>query len=205
LALELSWKSLDYVAGWFMKAADYATVTNADAAFVSHQLHLPRRAGSCVVAARFQTDSQDSFAHTSFKWANLASHNAGVTVAIVGLESDASNARQLYFGSRRWQRGCQGSQTSAYLVSGPDLIVEKVSRTSSDRAPMLFGNKPTDGGNFFFITIAAALWQLIQRLEQYLRPYYGSAEFIRGILRYCLWIRRRSCARVSGYRDRKPH
>jgi hypothetical protein len=29
------WKSLDYVAGWFLKAADYGTRTNAAAAFVS--------------------------------------------------------------------------------------------------------------------------------------------------------------------------
>ena len=30
-----NWKSLDYVAGWFMKAADYGTQTNASTAFVS--------------------------------------------------------------------------------------------------------------------------------------------------------------------------
>ncbi len=30
-----AWKSLDYVSGWFMKAADYGTCTNAVAAFVS--------------------------------------------------------------------------------------------------------------------------------------------------------------------------
>ena len=30
-----TWKSLDYVAGWFMKAADYGTQTDAAAAFVS--------------------------------------------------------------------------------------------------------------------------------------------------------------------------
>ena len=30
-----NWKSLDYVAGWFMKAADYGTHTNAASAFVS--------------------------------------------------------------------------------------------------------------------------------------------------------------------------
>src|SRR5690606_24561414 len=29
-----SWKSLDYVADWLMKAADYGTTTNAAAAFV---------------------------------------------------------------------------------------------------------------------------------------------------------------------------
>jgi hypothetical protein len=30
-----SWKSLDYVAGWFMKAADYGTRTDTTTAFVS--------------------------------------------------------------------------------------------------------------------------------------------------------------------------
>jgi hypothetical protein len=33
----------------------------------------------------FNTGNKIVFAHTSFKWANLASHNAGVTVVIVGL------------------------------------------------------------------------------------------------------------------------
>ena len=30
-----SWKSLDYVAGWFLKAADYGMQTNVVAAFVA--------------------------------------------------------------------------------------------------------------------------------------------------------------------------
>ncbi|MGV8617689.1 DNA methyltransferase, partial [Pseudomonas aeruginosa] len=30
-----NWKSLDYVAGWFMKAADYGVHTQSTAAFVS--------------------------------------------------------------------------------------------------------------------------------------------------------------------------
>ena len=35
----------------------------------------------------FNTGHQIVFAHTSFKWTNLASNNAGVTVAIVGISS----------------------------------------------------------------------------------------------------------------------
>ena len=34
------------------------------------------------------------FAHTSFKWANLASHNAGVSVVVVGIASEKSQVRQ---------------------------------------------------------------------------------------------------------------
>ena len=34
-----------------------------------------------------------TFAHRSFKWTNLASHNAGVTVAVVGISNHAATTR----------------------------------------------------------------------------------------------------------------
>jgi len=40
---------------------------------------------SYPVACIFDTGHQIIFAHTSFKWTNLASNNAGVIVAIVGI------------------------------------------------------------------------------------------------------------------------
>src|SRR3546814_19292968 len=44
-----SWKSLDYVAGWFIKAADYATHTPTVSAFVSTNRSEERRVGKeCV-------------------------------------------------------------------------------------------------------------------------------------------------------------
>ena len=87
-----SWKSLDYVAGWFMKAADYGTHTNAAAAFVSTNSICQGQQVSFLWPIIFQTGHEISFAHTSFKWANLASHNAGVTVAIIGISNDAEKA-----------------------------------------------------------------------------------------------------------------
>lgn len=44
----------------------------------------------------FESGHQIVFAHTSFKWANLASHNAGVTVVIVGITNKTDVARRLY-------------------------------------------------------------------------------------------------------------
>ena len=75
-----SWKSLDYVAGWFMKAADYGTKTNAVAAFVSTNSICQGQQVPILWPLIFETGHEIAFAHTSFKWANLASHNAGVTV-----------------------------------------------------------------------------------------------------------------------------
>ena len=80
-----NWKSLDYVAGWFMKAADYGNDSPIAAAFVSTNSICQGAASADFVAVDFCTMVQIHFAHTSFKWSNLASYNAGVTVVIVGI------------------------------------------------------------------------------------------------------------------------
>ena len=79
------WKSLDYVSGWFMKAADYGTQTKSSAAFVSTNSICQGQQVSILWPLIFGTGHEISFAYTSFKWTNLASHNAGVTVVIVGI------------------------------------------------------------------------------------------------------------------------
>eukprot|EP01037_Dinobryon_pediforme_P016846 gene16846-17031_t len=92
------WKSLDYVAGWFMKAADYGTQTNAAAAFVSTNSICQGQQVPILWPLIFNTGHEVSFAHTSFKWNNLASHNAGVTVVIVGI----SRAQEFIRGESRY-------------------------------------------------------------------------------------------------------
>jgi hypothetical protein len=67
-----------------MKAADYGTKTPTAAAFVSTN-SICRDASPILWPLIFASGHEIAFAHTSFKWQNLASHNAGVTVAIVGL------------------------------------------------------------------------------------------------------------------------
>jgi len=91
-----NWKSLDYVAGWFMKAADYGTKTQAAAAFVSTNSICQGQQVPILWPLIFETGHEIVFAHTSFKWANLASQNAGVTVTIVGLSSRTGHQRRLF-------------------------------------------------------------------------------------------------------------
>jgi len=91
-----TWKSLDYVAGWFMKAADYGTQTTSAAAFVSTNSICQGQQVPILWPLIFQTGHEIAFAHTSFKWANLASHNAGVTVVIAGISNNAPKVRQLF-------------------------------------------------------------------------------------------------------------
>jgi hypothetical protein len=186
------WKSLDYVAGWFMKAADYGASTTASAAFVSTNSICQGEQVPLLWPLIFETGHEIGFAHTSFKWANLASYNAGVTVAIVGISRSWPRKPRIYV------EGDNGHVTvrdvdaiNAYLVAGPNIVIEPVSRlaANSERASMVWGNKPTDGGHLSLTrSERSALLQEAPESEQFVRPYFGAAEFIRGSERYCLWI-----------------
>ncbi|MEO3432086.1 DNA methyltransferase [Inquilinus sp. CAU 1745] len=185
------WKSLDYVAGWFMKAADYGMHTNSVAAFVSTNSICQGEQVPLLWPLIFKTGHEIAFAHTSFRWANLASYNAGVTVAIVGISNHAGKVRRLFSSSP-----VDGSvivreaeYINAYLVAGPDVIVQSISRAPDGKTPMVWGNKPTDDGNLSLSSRERDhLLAVNPEASEFVRPYYGAAEFIRGLERFCIWV-----------------
>ncbi len=142
------WKSLDYVAAWFMKAAEYGMRTQASAAFVSTNSVCQGEQVPILWPLIFATGHVVTFAHTSFKWANLASRNAGVTVVIVGISRQEPKVKSIYSDADEDEVSVLNTgNITAYLVPGPNIFVTAVPKTPMDRAPMVWGNKPTDGGN----------------------------------------------------------
>ncbi len=184
------WKSLDYVAGWFMKAADYGTQTASAAAFVSTNSICQGQQVPILWPLIFGTGHEIAFAHTSFKWANLASHNAGVTVAIVGISNHAGKIRDLFSIDDSGETVAKEAENiNAYLIAGHNVIVEKATKPLDALFSMNFGNKPVDGGNLLLSTDEVNSLSLSkEQRERFIRRIYGSAEFIRGLSRYCLWI-----------------
>ena len=184
------WKSLDYVAAWFMKAAEYGMRTQASAAFVSTNSVCQGEQVPILWPLVFATGHVVTFAHTSFKWSNLASHNAGVTVVIVGISRQAPKLRAVFANTDDGEVSVLNTENiNAYLVPGPDIIVRGVPKTPVDRAPMVWGNKPTDGGN---LVLSPNEKRHIEAENEgairYIRPYLGAAEYIRGLERFCIWV-----------------
>lgn len=184
------WGTLDYVAGWFLKAAEYGRQTKAASAFVSTNSICQGRQVASLWPMIFKSGHQIAFAHTSFKWKNLAAKNAGVTVVIVGISNDAKKDRLLFI------EGPDGSAVlkvtdniNAYLLAGPNIFVEERSSAISALAPMNFGNMPNDDGG---------LLPKIDEVEnavknhtvprRFIRPFLGSEEAIEGKRRYCIWV-----------------
>lgn len=187
----VSWKSLDYVAGWFMKGADYCAATGATAAFVSTNSICQGQQVPLLWPSIFQTGVEIAFAYTSFKWANLASRNAAVIVVIVGLKPRPGTARRLFEVDVEDHVTIKETNfINAYLISGADVIVEAVKRPLNSLPEMLFGNMPRDAGHLLLTQ------QEKRRLEieypaarRYLKLFQGSEDFTSGEYRGCLWIK----------------
>jgi hypothetical protein len=185
-----TWKSLDYVAGWFMKAADYGTRTTSVAAFVATNSICQGQQVPFFWPLIFETGHEIAFAHTSFKWSNLASHKAGVTVVIVGISRQAARVRRLYSiteGGASIAR--DAPNINAYLVASANIIVEKAMKPLTEVSVMDFGNKADDGGHLTVLPHQLEDMMITGRVRgKFIKRFYGSKEFIDGETRYCIWI-----------------
>jgi hypothetical protein len=179
-------KTTDYVSGWVARYLDYAgQVPDAVAAFVMTNSICQGQQASDIWPVAFRRDIEIRFAHTPFKWSNLASHNAGVTVIIVGLGSLSNRPKRLFDDEGR-VRECH--VIGPYLVPNMPDAVAKASKPLGPQSVMLFGNMPRDGGHLFLTIQEAAELRRDPSTSCYVRRFLGSEELINGKLRYCLWI-----------------
>jgi hypothetical protein len=186
-----TWKSLDYVSGWFMKAANYGKHTpDVSTAFVSTNSICQGQQVPILWPLIFSTGHVIAFAHTSFTWANLAQHNAGVTVAIVGFTRVPKSPRRIYsISDDGTPTTTEVTNINAYLVPAPDVFIGQSTKPISDITPMDRGSSPVDGGHLLMSTTEVDLLGLSrEQRAKFIRKICGSAELIRGIERHCLWI-----------------
>jgi hypothetical protein len=89
----IQWKSLDYVLGWFWKAREMSVNSGSCAAFVATNSICQGQQVPAFWKYALDGHFDISFARTSFKWKNLATKNATVTVVVVGMCVRPTNIR----------------------------------------------------------------------------------------------------------------
>lgn len=83
---------LDYIAGWIIKGAEYVQNTLSQLSFVStNSITQGSQVPLLWPTIINKTNASISFAYPSFRWANSAKNNAGVTVVIIGLSDKDNN------------------------------------------------------------------------------------------------------------------
>lgn len=183
---------LDYVTGWHKKSLDLFRNRAGEFAFVTTNSITQGDQTARLFAPIFDAGWHIKFAHRTFAWDSQAPGQAAVHCVIVGFTKDVTEKPRLWDYEK-----VNGSPVeakvqvgiNAYLVDGPDILVEKRSRVLSPALGKIsYGSKPADDGNFVVSEDDYADLSADPIISKYLRPYIGSAELIKGIKRWCIWL-----------------
>ena len=178
---------IDYVAGWYFKAALLMQDTNIRTAFVStNSITQGEQVAGVWKPLYDRFGIHTDFAHRTFRWDSEASLKAHVHCVIVGFSIAENTKKRALYSSERFQLV---DNINAYLVEAPDVFVESNKKPICDVPDMVYGNKPTDGG-FLFMTAEEKEEAITKEpnIAKFIKKMYGAMEFINNKERYCLWL-----------------
>jgi len=178
------WKNVDYVGAWLIKAAEYSKLSKASFAFVATNSLCQGQQVPITWEILQRQGYRIRFAHTSFTWANLAKNRAGVTVIIVGVDSNNVGDRYLITGedSRIVQN------INPYLTDHKIDFIEASRQPISTQAVMDYGVYYSKSAGLILDPQEAQELKLAGVSEKFIKRFLGSSEFINGVERLCLWI-----------------
>jgi len=187
-----SGSDLDFVANWFIKAANYSEGTVVDFAFVAtNSITQGEQVPLLWPYLLDQRKLRIRFAHRTFKWSNEARGKAAVHCVIVGMSRQPVTRPILYDYDTPTSEPhlVAATNINPYLADGPNVIVTKRSSPLDERPAMRCGSKPSDDGQL--ILSGAQRADLVASYPitgAWIRPFIGSEEFINGKQRWCLWL-----------------
>ena len=176
---------IDYVAGWYYKAAQLVHNTKARAALVStNSITQGEQVSAIWKPLKELFDIHIDFAYRTFRWDSEASMKAHVHCVIVGF-SNSNTKKVLYDGDNH----VKARNINAYLIDAPDIFVNNRKHPICEVPAMITGNRPADGGH---LIIEAEDYSTFVQQEPKAKPYIkkllGAAEFINNKKRWCLWL-----------------
>ena len=181
-----NYKNLDYIANWFYLGTLYIKDSKSRCAFVSTNSICQGDSVALLWPNVYEKGVEIHFAYQSFKWTNNAKYNATVMVVIIGLSVITKEEKLLYNSNDQCAK-CKN--INAYLLDGPNIIINRIGSSISNLPEMVFGNKPTDGG--YLIMDQSERDSILNEYPQanrFIKKYHGADSFLYGDIRYCLWI-----------------
>lgn len=178
---------IDYVAGWYFKAAQLMAGTSIRTAFVStNSITQGEQVAGVWKPLYDRFGIHIDYAHRTFRWDSEASLKAHVHCVIVGYSVATTNEPKRLYDNDRMQ---VVNNINAYLVDAADVFIDSRSKPLCDVPAMTTGNRPADGG---YLIIEAEDYDAFIKAQPDAMPYIkrlvGSVEFINNKKRWCLWL-----------------
>lgn len=188
-------QDLDYVCGWYKKAAEYMQGTRIETAFVSTNSVSQGSQVPILWGELFKRGIHINFAYRTFKWNSEATEKAAVHCVIIGFATFSRNEKVLYNIKGEEQKA---TNISPYLTPGANTLVVAHTKPLCNVPRMSFGNQPRDGGHFVVSAEErTALLKASPDIAKWLRPYIGAEEFINRRERWCFWLKEATPADIK--------
>ena len=183
-------KPLDYVTGWYKKAADFIQNSKMRCAFVS--TNSITQGEQVAPLWKVLNNIQIDFAYRTFRWDSESTEKAAVHCVIIGFscksEKSEKSQKRIYLEKDEF---IEAGNINGYLLDAPDVYIEARRNPICEVAPkMSKGSQPTDGGNFLMTQEEKDL--LLKKsplFEPYVKRYMGADDLINNRVRYCLWLK----------------
>jgi len=180
--------NLDYVAGWYGKAAQFINQSNIKCAFVS--TNSITQGQQVPILWKYLMEEYNiviNFAYRTFDWNSEAKDKAAVHCVIIGFSQVNNKDKKIYVSDEQIELA---NNINGYLLDAPNVFIENRRTPLSEVPKMIFGSMPNDGGNL--ILSSEERDELIKDYPQskrVIRRFIGAREYINNIERYCLWIK----------------
>lgn len=195
---------LDYISGWFIKGARYIHQEDlklihkniAKFAFVTTNSINQGQQVAVLWNEIYKYNVEINFAYTSFKWANSASNNAGVTVSIIGLGVPGNSDIKYLFDENDVIKEVR--DINAYLVEGADILVRSESNSISNLNDLLIGSAANDDGNLLLDKEKRdEITSKNPELTSIIKKFIGGQDFLHDNYRFIFWMNENSFNQVK--------
>jgi len=183
---------MDYVSAWFYKSAQFIQSTKIKVGLVATNSISQGEQSSIlwnVLINEFNISIH--FAHRTFKWSNEAKGNAAVHCVIIGFASFEANEKYLFDYQTITSEPLliKAQNINPYLINANNILVFNRKYPLCNVPNMMYGNKPTDGGNFILSEEEKNTLVLKNPLViKFIKPFISAREFLNGGKKWCLWL-----------------
>ncbi len=183
---------LDYVAAWYLKAAQLIQNTTTKVAFVStNSISQGEQVGILWNILFNQYKIKIHFAHQTFSWKNEAKGNAAVHVVIIGFANYDTNIKKLfeYESISGEPHEVNVKNINPYLFEGKDFVLISRKSPICNVQEMMNGSMPNDDGNLLLSKSEKDDFLKIEPdAEKYIKKFVGAVEYLNNQERYCFWL-----------------
>lgn len=177
---------LDYVSGWYIKAARFMQDTKIHTAFVSTNSITQGEQPAILWQYLFDLGVEIFFAHRTFVWSSEAKIKASVHCVIIGFSCYKFVTQKRIF-EGDVERNV--NNISPYLIDCENVLVRSQRNPLCNVPRMIAGNKTVKC--LALILSQEEKEELVAEepnAEKYIKKMIGADEFINNVPRYCLWL-----------------